>query len=334
MRAAGTLCAMTALDHPGPDEIRIGVSSCLLGEKVRFDAGHKRDRFLTGTLARCVRFVAVCPEFELGLGAPRESLRLVAGEDGPRLVAPRSGADHTRAMRAWARAKLDQLGALDLSGFVLKKDSPSCGWARVRVHRGAGPGTPTRDGRGLFAAALCERFPLLPVEEEGRLSDLPLRENFLERVFGYRRLRALFGGRWKLADLVRFHTAEKFLLLAHGEAGYRALGRLVARAKGQPRAELAGHYSRLYMETLAVRATPGRHANVLEHMLGFFDAALSAADKAELLALVRDLRRGLVPLVVPVTLLRHHVRVHGVSYLEGQRYLEPHPRELMLRNHA
>ena len=325
---------MTAFTHPAPDEVRIGVSSCLLGEKVRFDAGHKRDAFLTGTLARCVRFVPVCPEFELGLGVPRESLRLVAGEAGPRLVAPKSGRDHTRAMLAWSRRRLDELEALDLSGFVIKKHSPSCGWARVRVYAGAGPGSPARDGRGLFARALCERFPLLPVEEEGRLSDLPLRENFLERVFGYRRLRDLFVGRWKLADLVRFHTAEKFLLLAHGEAGYRALGRLVARARALPRAELAERYSRLYMETLAVRATPGRHANVLEHMLGFFDAALSAADKAELLELVRDLRRGLVPLVVPLTLLRHHARVHGVSYLEGQRYLEPHPRELLLRNHA
>lgn len=325
---------MTALPHPAPDEVRIGVSSCLLGEKVRFDAGHKRDSFLTGTLARCVRFVPVCPEFELGLGAPRESMRLVAGEDGPRLVAPKSGSDHTRAMRAWSRRRLDELEALELSGFVLKKDSPSCGWMRVRVYAGAGPGSPTRDGRGLFAAALCERFPLLPVEEEGRLSDLPLRENFLERVFGYRRLRELFAARWKLADLVRFHTCEKFLLLSHGEPGYRGLGRLVARAKELPRAELAERYSALYMETLAVRATPGRHANVLEHMLGFFDDRLSREDKAELLALFGDLRRGLVPLVVPVTLMRHHVRVHAVAYLQGQRYLEPHPRELLLRNHA
>lgn len=319
--------------HPPASEISIGVSACLLGEKVRFDGGHKRDSFLTGTLARFVTFVPVCPEFDLGLGAPRESMRLVAGPDGaPRLLAPRSGLDHTRAMERYAKRKLDEIEALDLSGFVLKKDSPTCGLERVRVYSEAG--MPSRNGRGLFAAALVERFPLLPVEEEGRLSDLKLRENFLERVFAWRRLRDLFARGAGLGEVVAFHTAEKLLLLAHDPEGYRELGRLVAAAKSIPRGEFLERYGRRYMEVLSRPATRGRHANVLEHMLGHLKDALGAEDKREMLALVRDLRAGLVPLIVPLTLLRHHVRVHGIAYLQGQRYLEPHPKELLLRNHV
>lgn len=323
----------SGVDHPPAGELSIGVSACLLGEKVRFDGGRKRDSFLTGTLARFVTFVPVCPELEIGLGAPRESMRLVESEDGgSRLVAPRSGLDHTRAIERHAKSKLEELAALDLSGFVLEKDSPSCGLERVRVYSRAG--RPSRTGRGLLAAALRERFPLLPVEEEGRLSDLELRESFLERVFAYRRVRTLFARGASLGQLVRFHTAEKLLLLAHDPEGYRELGRLVANAGSLPRAELRERYAEKYMEILARRATPGRHANVLEHMLGRLKHKLAPGDEAELLGLLRDLRAGLVPPIVPITLLRHHVRVHGVAYPQGLRYLEPHPKELLLRNHV
>ena len=184
------------------------------------------------------------------------------------------------------------------------------------------------------AAVLLGRLPLLPVEEEGRLHDAPLRENFVERVFAYRRLRALFAGRWTMGDLVRFHTVEKLLLLAHEPQAYQALGRLVARAKGLPRTEVAREYGERYMRALKLPATKGKNANVLQHMAGYFKDRLPAAEKAELQESISDYRRGLVPLVVPLTLVRHLVRRLGAPYLEGQVYLEPHPKELMLRNHV
>jgi uncharacterized protein YbgA (DUF1722 family)/uncharacterized protein YbbK (DUF523 family) len=313
-------------------EIRIGVSSCLLGENVRFDGGHKRDPFLVGSFGRFVSWVPVCPEVELGLGTPRESIRLERGKDGVRLTAPKSQRDLTEAMRAFAAKRVRQLEAEELCGFVLKKDSPSCGMERVRVYDAHG--VPSRDGRGLFAEALLQRFPHLPVEEEGRLGDARLRENFVERVFAYRRLRDLFTGHWRVGDLVRFHTAHKLQLMAHSPDAYRRLGRLVAAAKGTPRAELRERYEGGLMAALAVLATPRKHANVMQHMLGHFSDQLAPAERHELLSLVEDHRRGLVPLIVPLTLFRHHVRRLGIAYLQGQVYLDPHPKELMLRNHV
>jgi len=318
--------------RPAADEIRVGISACLLGQNVRYDGGHKRDAFLTGALARFVTFVPVCPEVEVGMGVPRPSIRLERAGAELRLRDPKHDVDHAAAMRRWAEARVAALERLDLSGFVLKKDSPSCGMERVKVHSGKGPGV--KDGVGLFAETLLRRMPLLPVEEEGRLNDLALRESFVERVFAHRRLAALFRGRWTLGDVVRFHSAEKLLLLAHRPEAYRALGRLVAGAKRLPRAELARAYGEQYMAALRAPATRGRHANVLEHMAGYFKDRLGAAEKAELRETVADYRRGLVPLVVPLTLVRHHLRVHGAPYLDGQAYLEPHPKELMLRNHA
>jgi uncharacterized protein YbgA (DUF1722 family)/uncharacterized protein YbbK (DUF523 family) len=323
---------MRTRERPPRGEIRIGVSSCLLGQNVRYDGGHKKDSFVTGPLADFVTFVPVCPEVEVGMAVPRPPIRLVRIGGEVRLLEPRSGLDHTAAMRRWAEARVDELERLDLGGYVLKKDSPSCGMERVKVYSEKGPGA--RDGVGLFAAALLDRLPLLPVEEEGRLNDPPLRENFVERVFAYGRLRSLFAGRWTVGDLVRFHTAEKLLLLAHEPGAYRALGRLVARAKQLPRAEVARRYGEGYMRALQALATKGRNANVLQHMAGYFKDRLPPAEKAELQQAIADYRHGLVPLVVPLTLVRHLVRRLGAPYLEGQAYLEPHPKELMLRNHV
>jgi len=315
----------------GQGEIRVGVSTCLLGQHVRYDGGHKKDAFVTGPLARFVAFVPVCPEVELGMGTPRESVRLVRLGDGVRMVGHRSGTDHTDAMRRWAEGRVRELEGEDLCGYVLKKDSPSCGMERVKVYA---KGPAARTGRGLFAEALLERMPLLPVEEEGRLNDPRLRENFIERVFAYRRLKDLLGSRWTVGDLVRFHTAEKLLVLAHDPAAYRALGPLVAAARGRPRAEVSREYGEAFMRGLAKLATPGKHANVLQHMAGYFKDLLPPEEKRELHEATADFRRGLVPLVVPLTLFGHHVRRHGVAWLQGQTYLEPHPKELMLRNHV
>ena len=320
----------TAGEEP---RIRVGISSCLLGNAVRYDGGHKRDDFAADLLARFVRFVPVCPEVEVGMGTPRPSIRLVKVGSEVRLLEPREGTDHTAAMRRWSEARLRALEEEELCGFILKKDSPSCGMERVKVWPGR-PGVPAaRTGTGLFAEALRARWPELPVEEEGRLHDLGLRESFVERVFAYRRLRDLLAGRLATGDLVRFHTAEKYLLLAHDPEGYRALGRMVAGAKALPRTRLRAEYPARFMAALARPATRGKNANVLTHMAGFVKRDLDEGDRRELHAAIADYRRGLLPLVVPITLVRHHVRRLGVAWLAGQTYLEPHPRELMLRNH-
>jgi len=315
-----------------PSRIRIGISACLLGEEVRFDGGHKRDPFLTGVLGPHVEWVPVCPEVEMGMGTPREPVRLVRSGRELRMIGIKSLIDHTDAMRRWSSKRLDELAREDLCGYVLKKDSPSCGMERVKAY---GPGeVPERTGRGLFAGPLLERFPSLPVEEEGRLTDPRLRENFIERVFAYRRLRDLFTPRWTPGALVRFHTAHKMTLLAHSTTAYRELGRVVAGAGRLPRQELREQYERRFMAALRLVATPKRHANVLMHMAGHLKKLLDAGSRRELMESIDEYRRGLVPVVVPLTLVRHHVRVHGVEYLRGQTYLEPHPRELMLRNHV
>jgi len=318
-----------------PPKIRLGVSACLLGAKVRFDGQHKRDAFLVDELGGLVEWVSVCPEVEVGMGVPRESVRLVADREspGPRMVGLKTGADWTARMRRFAAARVAALAREDLSGFVLKSKSPSCGMERVRVYPDTAARTPlTQKGAGLFAAALAEAFPNLPIEEEGRLEDARLRENFIERIFAYSRLRAMWRGRWTRGALVEFHAAHKMALLAHSTEGYRTLGRLVARAKALAPAELRARYEAGFMSTLARPATPGRHANVMMHLLGHLKAHLDGADKQELLALIEEHRHGHLPLVVPLTLLAHHARRHDVRYLLGQTYLAPRVDELRLRN--
>lgn len=317
------------IDRP----IRIGISACLLGEAVRFDGGHKRDAFLTDTLGPYIEWVPVCPEVEIGLGTPRESIRLTRVGDGLRLLGTKSGADHTISMRRYARRRATQLALADLDGYVLKKDSPSCGLHRVRVY-GASGQPPARSGRGLFAEELVRRLPELPVEEEGRLSDPRLRENWVERVFVHVRLKELFSARWTVGDLVAFHTAHKLQLMSHSVEQHRRLGRLVAGARSLPRAELSAAYASDLMTALTQLATTRKHANVLQHAAGHLKQVLAHDDRAELRGLIDDYRARLVPLIVPITLIRHHVRRLDVTYLAGQSYLEPHPKELMLRNHV
>jgi uncharacterized protein YbgA (DUF1722 family) len=248
------------------------------------------------------------------------------------MIVPKTGADVTSVMRRYARPKAEELAEAGLSGFVLKKDSPSCGMERVKVYADSGPAE--KAGRGLFADALLTRLPNLPVEEEGRLSDPYLRENFVERVFAYQRLRRLFGRRWSVGDLVKFHTAHKLTLMAHSPSAYRALGRLVAGAGARSRRLVQDEYESGFMAALAVVATSKRHANVLQHMLGYFKTTLDQDARDELLDIIEQHRIGRIPLVVPITLFKHHVRRLGVDYLAGQVYLDPHPRELSLRNHV
>jgi len=290
------------------DEIRIGVSACLLGEEVRFDGGHKRDDFLTGTLGNFVRYVTVCPEVEVGMGIPRETIRLERHGEQMRLVAIRSGKDWTEPMTRYASQKARALAEQELCGFILKTGSPSCGMERVKVH--AKVGRPARSGAGLFAAALMRTSPLLPVEEEGRLHDPRLRENFLERVFAYRRLRRLFSRRYRIGELVEFHSREKLLLLAHDRPTHSELGRLVARAKTISRDELAREYPSAFLDAMKRLATTRKHHDVLRHISGHFKKILPAGDEDELRGAMADYKRGLVPLIMPLTLIRPKGLLH------------------------
>lgn len=306
--------------------IRIGISQCLLGEPVRFDGGHKLDRFITKTLGQYFEWIPVCPEVELGLGTPRETLRLVQLEAEIGLVMPKSGRDWTCEMNGYAKHRVDQLAGENLTGYILKSDSPSCGMERVRVY--APSGMPARKGIGLFARELLQHFPDLPIEEEGRLADSRLRENWIERVFAYHRLQMLWESRWGIGNLVEFHTAHMLVLLAHSPKAYGDLGRLLAGPIRIPRQELRRQYQTSFMAALKILATRSRNANVLQHMAGYFKRQLDDESRRELQDHIADYRKGYLPLIVPVTLIKHYVRQFGVSYLAGQIYLNPHPREL------
>ena len=313
------------------DSITIGVSSCLLGEQVRYDGGHKHDRYITDILGRYFRFLPVCPEVGCGLSIPREAMRLEGDSADPRLMTGKSRIDLTKQMLTFCAAKVKELEGEDLCGFIFKKDSPSSGLYRVKVYNN---GVAVKNGRGLFAAAVARKFPLLPMEEEGRLNDANLRENFIERVFWYRRWKDFLAGGPTLGRLVEFHTAHKLLMMAHSPVVYRTMGALVAHGKELSLPELLQRYEELSMKGLALLATTNKNTNVLHHMMGYFKQQLSSEEKAELLEVIDQYHDQLTPLIVPLTLLRHYVRKYDQQYLKGQIYLSPHPAELMLRNHV
>ncbi|HEY0721319.1 MAG TPA: DUF523 and DUF1722 domain-containing protein [Gammaproteobacteria bacterium] len=309
-------------------KIQIGISSCLLGEKVRFDGNHKHDHYITDTLGRVFQFVPFCPEVAIGLGVPREPIRLEGDPGMPRAIGVRDKSlDVTIALANYGRKVVNH--SQQISGFILKSRSPSCGMERVKVYP---PHGVPRHGRGIFAAALMEGLPWLPVEEEGRLGDPALRDNFLERVFACHRWQQLHRAPLTPQRLVEFHTRHKLIVMAHSTEAYRALGRLVAEAGSQPIAELGARYIDELTAALKHRATERRHANVLHHLLGYLKKQLDSADKAELLELIEQYRRGHLPLIVPLTLLRHHFRRHPHPYVAGQLYLEATPQELLLRS--
>ncbi len=312
--------------------LRLGISRCLLGDEVRFDGGHKQDHFLTDVLGRYVEWVPVCPEVEAGLGTPREAMRLVGNPHHPRLMTIKSKHDHTQAMEAMIDARLDSLHKQDLSGFVFKRSSPSCGVERVRVY--TTQGMPSHNGIGIFAKAFTEQFPLIPVEEEGRLCDPSLRENFIERVFCYRRFQDLVQNGVTKQALIRFHTIHKYLLLAHSQQHYETMGRLVGQTERYRLKELTLKYGEHFMKAMTMKATVRKHVNVLQHIVGYFKSRLTTHEKAELLGVIADYHGGLTPLIVPLTLVKHYVQIFDVGYIRDQVYLSPHPKELMLRNHA
>lgn len=314
------------------EKVRLGVSSCLLGNPVRYNGQHQLDRYLRDQLGAYVDWVPVCPEVECGLPVPRETMRLVGMPEAPRLLTTKTKVDHTDQMLSWAEGRLAALSEEGLCGFVFKSKSPSSGMSGVRVY--TDKGMPSRRGSGLFARAFMARFPLLPVEDEGRLHDAGLRENFIERIFVFHRWKDYVQNDGRLGGLVDFHTRHKLLIMAHSPKDLTALGRIVAQATRKTIASTRDNYISQLMPALTLRATVRKNTNVLNHIMGYFKKQITADEKAELLEVIADYHRGLVPLIVPVVLLRHYVRKFDQPYLKQQYYLTPHPGELKLRNHV
>ena len=314
------------------DPVRIGISSCILGNPVRFDGGHKLDRYIVNTLGQYVDYVPVCPEVECGLPIPRDSLRLVGTAKNPRLVTRKTGEDHTERMQSWGKERIHELATLDLCGFIFKSKSPSSGMERVRIYTEDG-NLATKTGVGIFAKMFMDAFPLIPTEEEGRLHDPRLRENFITRIFAMKRWREC-RATGSMGALVKFHTRHKLQLMGHSVEHYREMGRLVAEGKKwQPEALLA-EYEQKLMTALTRKSTTAKNTNVLQHMMGYFKKSLSADEKRELMEIIETYHSGRVPLIVPLTLLQHYVRKYDEPYLKEQVFLEPHPAELALRNHV
>jgi uncharacterized protein YbgA (DUF1722 family)/uncharacterized protein YbbK (DUF523 family) len=314
------------------DTFKIGISSCLLGNEVRWNAGHKRDRYLTDTLGQFVEYVPVCPEVEAGFGVPRESLRLVGDPDYPRLISFKSKTDRTDEMIHWAKKRVKELVAEDLCGFIFKSDSPSSGMIRVKVYNAKG--MPEKKGVGMFAREFMNHFPLIPVEDDGRLHDPGIRENFIERIFALKQWRDSVTKSRRMGSLVDFHTRNKLLLLSHSQKHYRMMGKLVAEGKQLPPKERNDQYVQLLMTALSLKTTIKKNINVLQHLMGYFKKQLSNDEKQELLEVFDQYRWGLLPLIVPITLINHYVRKYDQAYLRQQTYLNPHPLELKLRTHV
>ena len=314
------------------EKIKIGISACLLGENVRWDGENKQDRYLTDTLGRYLEFVPVCPETECGLGVPRDPLRLEGDPVSPRLVCRKTGVDLTDRVKNWAEEKMPILAGHDLCGFIFKSKSPSCGMERLPVYSESGPSQ--KKGHGIFANIFMQRFPRIPVEEDGRLHDPKLRENFIEALFTLKRWRAVRTSGKPVSALVDFHTRNKMLILSHNQDIYRKMGALVARGASIGMPQLHDQYERLLTDALRLKTTVKKNINVLMHMMGYFKKNLTPDEKQELLALIDQYKNGAVPLIVPVTMINHYARKYDQAYLKMQTYLTPHPVALKLRNHA
>ncbi len=320
-------------NHESGRPILVGASACLLGQKVRYNGGHKRDRFVAEVLSRRFEFVPVCPEVEVGMGVPREAVRLAGDHEQPRMLGSKTGRDWTDLMSSFCRKRFRELAVYNLSGYIFKSKSPSCGIARVRLRTLSGDAT-HRVTSGLCARELMRQYPLLPVEDEGRLNDPGLRENFIVRVFAYSRLQQLFDESFKRSEAIDFHAAHKYLILAHSPKHLRELGRLVASIKQFRPSEFAERYGLAFMTALQLKSTTRKNVNVLLHMVGFLKDHVDRRDRDYVLQVIDDYHKGLIPLIAPITLLKHYVRKFEIKYLEDQVYIDPHPKELMLRNHT
>jgi uncharacterized protein YbgA (DUF1722 family)/uncharacterized protein YbbK (DUF523 family) len=314
------------------EKIKIGISACLLGEKVRYDGGHSLDRYITETLGQYFEWVPVCPEVEYGLPVPREAMHLTGEPASPRLVTVRTGIDHTDGMKKWAADKLSRLEKEDLCGFIFRSKSPSSGIGGIKVYSSSG--ITGNKATGIFGGAFMHYFPLIPAIDDARLHNPDLRENFIEQVLTYNRWQEFLKQGGKIRELIAFHTNLKLLILSHSPKHYSALGVLVAQAKKYRPDVLYSEYIKILMEGLRLLATIKKNTNVLLHIAGYFKKRLSSDDKRELLEVIEEYHKGYIPLIVPIVLINHYVRKFDEPYLKTQFYLNPHPVELMLRNHV
>ena len=311
-------------------KITVGISSCLLGQKVRYDGGHKRDRFITDQLSQHLEFMPICPETAIGLTVPRPPIRLVGPHHLPQAV----GVDDpslnvTGQLEAFAHSQIKKFS--EISGYILKKDSPSCGMERVKVYPTVGQ-MAERKGSGIFARILMERCPLLPVEEEGRLNDPVLRENFINRVFAYHHWQQLSENGITAARLIEFHSQHKYQVMAHSQAAYKRMGQLLSHLSKRDIESIAEVYIADLMTALKRSVSRKRHVNVLQHIMGYLKRNIDGDDKLELINGIEAYRSGEIPLIVPITLLRHYFRRFPDPYMQQQTYLQPHPEKLGLRN--
>lgn len=308
--------------------IPVGISSCLLGENVRFDGGHKNNSYIVHTLGGYFKFIPFCPEVDIGLGVPREPIRLTVEGSETRCVGTKTKTLDVTAQLI-ASAEQQRKWHSEIFGYILKKDSPSCGMQRVKLYR---DDQVERSGVGIYAYQLMQNFPNLPVEEEGRLGDPVLRENFIQRVFIYQRWKRFLADRPSWSGLTEFHARHKLILFSHDQNMARDLGRKLSQASSLDIDEYADEYLNDMMAILKVKATRGNHVNVLQHIQGYLKKHLDSDDKSELSDSIEQYRLGYLPLIVPITLLRHHFMKYPDDYIDHSYYMHPYPNELMLLN--
>lgn len=310
---------------------KLGISACLMGAEVRYNGGHKESHLCTRTLSEYFDFVPVCPEVAIGLGIPRETIRLVGDAEQPQAVGSVSHElNVTTELAAYGEQMATELN--DICGYIFMQKSPSCGLERVKVYRENGAPV-DGGGTGIYAKAFCARHPNLPVEEDGRLNDAVLRENFITRVFAYAAWQTLLQEGLSRHSLIAFHSRYKYQLMASNPEQYKVLGTLLGNlGQHDDLPELAARYFTELMAALKKCATRGTHTNVLQHLSGYLKQSLGSADKQELQQLISQYHQGVVPLIVPLTLLKHHFRQHPDPYVALQVYMQPHPENLSLRN--
>ncbi len=315
------------------EKMKIGISSCLLGNEVRYNGNHASDPFVINTFAPYVDFIEVCPEVECGMPIPRETIDLYGEIDNPRLISNGAKIDFTMQMQKWVQKRLKELAHENLYAYIFKKNSPSCGLYDIRVYPDSEK-SPLKAGVGMFSRAFLEHFPTIPAEDEERLHDPDSREHFIEKIFIMQRWRQLMQKPASRHQLIDFHTRHKLIFLAHNQQHYRLMGKFIAKIAELELETAYLQYFTLMTTLLNFKTTPKKHVNVLMHMLGYFKKELSSAEKQEMLDLINRFSQGLLPLIVPITMFKHYIQKYKREYLANQHYVEPHPLELKLRNHC
>ncbi|WP_019529549.1 YbgA family protein [Dasania marina] len=334
MKSSDIITATTIDNKPytEPDaaQINVGLSACLAGQEVRYNGGHTQSRLCLKLLRKYFTFKTFCPEVAAGFGIPRPTMRLIGDPNKPTLTFSNDeSSDLTAQLERGYTDKLSEFS--DLDGYILMKNSPSCGLERVKVYQANGHPHQIRV-QGLFAAALQQRYPLLPIEEEGRLHDPQLFENFVLRVYAYRSFKSEVVATPLMRNLLAFHSQYKYILMAHNQTAYKELGRMLGQANKNISEDFVGEYFELFMRALENPANRKNHTNTLMHMLGYLRKKIPSAARQGIAAVIHKYHKGQLPLITPLTLLNHYIEQYGSDYIRSQRYLKPYPESLGLAN--